>query len=133
MQSSFALGYAFAALVAGIMLRFANWRTVFFVGILPAAITFWIQKSVPESRMWEEHRDSASRVTTEGFAQIFRRPYLKKTLALLLVTSRVAADGPDARGMEFFESKIRPILVEHCYKCHSAQAKQRTRYSSSEI
>src|SRR6476646_5731850 len=44
MQSSFAIGYAFAALVAGIMLRFANWRTVFFVGILPAAITFWIQK-----------------------------------------------------------------------------------------
>src|SRR5438270_7214102 len=46
-QSSWAIGYAFAALVAGIMLRFANWRTVFFVGILPAAITFWIQKSVP--------------------------------------------------------------------------------------
>src|SRR5207248_381854 len=84
-QSSFAVGYAFAALVAGIMLRFANWRTVFFVGILPAAITFWIQKSVPESRMWEAHRDSASRVITEGFAQIFRGPYLKKTLALLLV------------------------------------------------
>ena len=35
-QSSFAIGYALAALVAGIMLRFANWRMVFFVGILPA-------------------------------------------------------------------------------------------------
>src|SRR5262249_45607502 len=23
----------------------------------------------------------------------------------------------------FFEQKIRPVLVEHCYKCHSAQAK----------
>jgi MFS family permease len=35
--------------------------------------------------MWEEHRDSARRVTTEGFAQIFRGPYAKKTFALLLV------------------------------------------------
>lgn len=25
-------------------------------------------------------------------------------------------------GIEFFESRIRPILVEHCYKCHSAES-----------
>src|SRR5687768_16115590 len=25
-------------------------------------------------------------------------------------------------GVEFFEKKIRPVLVEHCYKCHSRQA-----------
>jgi hypothetical protein len=31
-----------------------------------------------------------------------------------------AADNP--RQIEFFESKIRPVLVQHCYKCHSAQA-----------
>ena len=23
---------------------------------------------------------------------------------------------------EFFESKIRPVLVQHCYECHSAEA-----------
>ena len=28
---------------------------------------------------------------------------------------------PDAKGMEFFEKKIRPILVERCYECHSAE------------
>lgn len=88
-QSSFAIGYALAALVAGIMLRFANWRMVFFVGILPAAITFWIQKSVPESGMWEEHRrdrpEAANRVSTDGFAQIFKEPYATKTFALLAV------------------------------------------------
>lgn len=27
-------------------------------------------------------------------------------------------------GVEFFEKKIRPVLVEHCYACHSSQAKQ---------
>src|ERR1700740_2996632 len=54
-QSSWAIGYALAALVAGIVLHFANWRMVFFVGILPAAITLWIQNHVPESGMWQEH------------------------------------------------------------------------------
>ena len=31
---------------------------------------------------------------------------------------------PDAAGLEFFESRIRPVLVEHCYQCHSADAKK---------
>ncbi|MBM3970063.1 MAG: DUF1553 domain-containing protein [Planctomycetes bacterium] len=26
-------------------------------------------------------------------------------------------------GIEFFEKKIRPVLVQHCYECHSADAK----------
>jgi mono/diheme cytochrome c family protein len=29
-----------------------------------------------------------------------------------------------AEGLEFFETKIRPVLVEHCYSCHSAEAKK---------
>src|SRR4051794_33513070 len=29
---------------------------------------------------------------------------------------------PDA-GLAFFEARIRPVLVEHCYACHSAKAK----------
>ena len=27
-----------------------------------------------------------------------------------------------AADLEFFEKKIRPVLAEHCYKCHSADA-----------
>src|SRR6476620_8285629 len=55
-QSSWAIGFALAALVAGIVLHFANWRMVFFVGVLPAIVTLWIQNSVPESEMWKEHQ-----------------------------------------------------------------------------
>jgi hypothetical protein len=29
-----------------------------------------------------------------------------------------------ARADEFFEKKIRPVLAEHCYKCHSAEAQK---------
>src|SRR5579885_241741 len=46
-QRSWAVGYALAALVAGIMLPRTGWRYVFFVGVLPALVTLWIQKGFP--------------------------------------------------------------------------------------
>ena len=33
-----------------------------------------------------------------------------------------AAESPD--GIEFFEKRIRPLFVEHCYKCHSASSEK---------
>jgi MFS family permease len=93
-QSSWALGFAAAALVAGPVARYYGWRAVFFVGIFPAVITLWIQWGVPESEMWEARRGiSHSQVlvgktdTSLGaatFRDIFRPPYVKHTFALLL-------------------------------------------------
>ena len=40
------------------------------------------------------------------------------------VAAAVGAHGADAAGVAFFEQKIRPVLVEHCYECHSEQAKK---------
>jgi MFS family permease len=59
-QSSWALGFAAAALVAGPVAHYFGWRAVFFVGLLPAVVTLWIQRSVPESAMWEQRRLSSS-------------------------------------------------------------------------
>jgi MFS family permease len=93
-QSSWAIGYALAALVAGIVLHYANWRMVFFVGILPALVILWIRKDVPESEMWlERHRlaeRSLSALTQDGskdtsFARMFQAPLAKYTFALLFV------------------------------------------------
>src|SRR5437667_7191516 len=93
-QSSWAIGYALAALVAGIVLHYANWRMVFFVGILPALVILWIRKDVPESEMWlERHRlaeRSPSAIAQDGskhagFARIFQPPFAKSTFALLFV------------------------------------------------
>src|SRR3979411_3201665 len=53
-QSSWAIGFAVAALVAGPVARYFGWRAVFFIGILPALLTLWIRQGVPESVMWEE-------------------------------------------------------------------------------
>ena len=46
---------------------------------------------------------------------------------LLLCSSGLSQDlPPDAEQnakLEFFEKKIRPVLVEHCYECHSGESK----------
>jgi len=34
--------------------------------------------------------------------------------------TRTAAQAPTKEQIEFFESKVRPILADRCYKCHSA-------------
>ena len=41
----------------------------------------------------------------------------------LLATIGMAADG-NAAGNDFFEKKVRPVLVANCYQCHSASAKE---------
>jgi mono/diheme cytochrome c family protein len=39
-------------------------------------------------------------------------------------TSSASASPPETAGVEFFEKHVRPIFVEHCYKCHSAEAEK---------
>ncbi|MFI5184080.1 MAG: MFS transporter [Vicinamibacteria bacterium] len=54
MQSTWAIGEVVAAAVAGYVLPRFGWRAVFFVGILPALLVFWIRRDVPESTVWLE-------------------------------------------------------------------------------
>jgi cbb3-type cytochrome oxidase cytochrome c subunit len=53
------------------------------------------------------------------------------TLSIALVAAIALTMGPhlwgqpaDRKGSEFFETKIRPELVEHCYSCHSEVARK---------
>ena len=43
-------------------------------------------------------------------------------LGLLALSGFGFAAEPDAKALELFEKKIRPVLVEQCYACHSADA-----------
>ncbi len=87
-QSSWAPGFAVAALVAGPVARYFGWRAVFFVGILPAVVTLWIRRRVPESEMWQgqagREKTGADRKDQVSLITIFRPPYVKYTFALLL-------------------------------------------------
>ena len=83
-QSSWAWGYAAAAVVAGVVLKLTqNWRMVFFVGVLPALVTLWIRRKVPESEIWKQQK--ASQVDESKFSEIFRPGMRGKTIRLLLL------------------------------------------------
>lgn len=41
------------------------------------------------------------------------------TFSLVISSLTIRASADSTSGIKFFESKIRPVLVEHCYGCHS--------------
>ena len=45
------------------------------------------------------------------------------SILLAIAGAGGAADIPTAEQLLFFENRIRPVLTEHCYKCHSNQSK----------
>jgi putative sialic acid transporter len=53
-QSAWAIGYAFAAVIAGVISPIWGWRGVFFFGILPALVAIWIRKGTKEPEIWEK-------------------------------------------------------------------------------
>ncbi|MBD3674783.1 MAG: DUF1553 domain-containing protein [Planctomycetaceae bacterium] len=53
-----------------------------------------------------------------------RSTIVRLTLScLLLLFPALDAIAADDDGLEFFEKKIRPVLVKHCYECHSGESK----------
>jgi len=54
MQSAWAIGEILAALITLLVLERLGWRVVFFVGVLPALLVFWIRRRVPEPEIWLE-------------------------------------------------------------------------------
>jgi MFS family permease len=85
MQSSWAVGYALAALVSGLVQPRFGWRAVFFIGILPAFFTLWVQRRVHEPEIWKA--SIASRVPSAGFLSIFRSGIAAVTIVLTLMNT----------------------------------------------
>jgi cytochrome c553 len=45
-------------------------------------------------------------------------------VAVVATAVPLSAAEDDAKGIDFFEKKIRPVLVANCYQCHSASSKE---------
>ncbi len=86
MQSSWAIGYGAAALVTAIIMPIWGWRAVFFVGILPALLTAWVQRSVKEPAIWRERRAVTSGPRA-SLGDIFRGRMLRLTVAVTLMNA----------------------------------------------
>src|SRR5437016_14560168 len=54
--------------------------------------------------------------------RLLMRPLLASTSVLVLSLAAAPAGEPkkpvSPQDVKFFESKVRPVLVEHCFKCH---------------
>ena len=58
-------------------------------------------------------------MSREPQTRLLRRPLL---LAMLATGMAALSWAQGPQGAEFFENKVRPILAEHCYTCHSGSA-----------
>jgi MFS family permease len=85
-QSSWAIGYAMAALVSWLVQSVAglDWRVVFFVGVLPALFALWVRRRVAEPEVW--HRSKRER-QSRSLLPMFTGRMLVITLALTLMNA----------------------------------------------
>jgi MFS family permease len=85
MQSGWAVGYAAAAIVNGLVQPAYGWRAVFFVGILPAFLTIWIRRRVEEPPIWRER--GVKTTATSGIRSLFEQSLAPLTVALTFMNA----------------------------------------------
>ena len=93
MQSGWALGYILAAVAAAVVLGELNlgrdaWRWLFVIGALPALLTFWMQRRVPEPHLWREQSARATR-KENPYAVLFGARLRRRTILASLLTAAV--------------------------------------------
>src|SRR5262249_7937758 len=82
-QSSWAIGYGFAALVNLIVMPIWGWRGVFFVGVLPALFTVWVRRKVEEPPMWR----SAAAAERGRFGALFAPGFASVTISVTVMNA----------------------------------------------
>jgi MFS family permease len=87
-QSSWAIGYALGAAIVAVVMPHFGWRAVFFVGIIPALLTFWFRRGLREPEAWRrEHAEPVQR-SLKSLGQLFRG---RLGRSMLICTSMNAA------------------------------------------
>ncbi len=92
MQSGWAIGWGVAALMATLFLSILPaslaWRALFWIGLTPAVLVFFVRRAVDEPEIYRQTRktiDAAGRTTS--FLEIFSPPILKTTILTCLLTT----------------------------------------------
>jgi len=77
--------------------------------------------SMPSRRTDTSQAQSSAGASPQASALRLRGRFLLLLLPALAAGEPAAAQQAE---LEFFEKKIRPVLIERCYKCHSAESKK---------
>ncbi len=85
MQSAWAIGFAAAAIVNAFVGPRFGWRAVFFVGVLPALFTIWVQRRVKEPDIWRASAKAS--VSQARFSDMFRGNTLKITAVITFMNA----------------------------------------------
>ncbi|HTP33906.1 MAG TPA: MFS transporter [Candidatus Acidoferrales bacterium] len=83
MQSAWAIGYLLAAVMAAVVLPEWGWRPLFVLGVLPALVTLWIRRGVPEPANWQQPKHTIAGAA----AGLFREPMRRNVLLMAALCS----------------------------------------------
>lgn len=64
--SAYPVGTVLAALAYGVVVPNLNWRWLFYLGLVPIALTLYLRRSLPEAREWSEQVAGRTDVTTSS-------------------------------------------------------------------
>lgn len=94
-QGGWAIGWGLAALaylvVFSVFPAHFAWRVMFWIGILPALLVFYIQSRLHEPEIFREHRHSRATTEKGGLLEIFQPQLIRITLLAALLA--VGAQG----------------------------------------
>ena len=111
-QCGFGIGFFFASVVWLYVGKAGPgaWRTMYVIGVLPALLTLWIRRAIPESPLWEKaaERRKAARARQERgaavtdeeraltrftFADLFSIPEVRKRTIIAFLMATASAVG----------------------------------------
>jgi SHS family lactate transporter-like MFS transporter len=83
LQSGYPTGYLLASIVYGALFPLIGWRGMFFVGVVPALLVFYIRRSVPESPHWR----SKDRASQPNIARVLAANWRLAIYVVVLMTA----------------------------------------------
>jgi MFS family permease len=89
MQTGAPLGIALASVIGGFITPIIGWRASFFISILPALLVIIIRKSLPESDVWLERKNTVAVQSASekinAFSTLFSKSYRKLFILSLIL------------------------------------------------
>ncbi|PXY27512.1 MFS transporter [Prauserella muralis] len=87
--SAYPIGTVLAALAYEVVVPQLGWRWLFYVGIVPIALTLYLRRALPEAAEWKAEVEGREDVTTSSVLFTARRRLPNAALAVLLSTALV--------------------------------------------